>query len=175
MPVWLVGPLIKILLLAALVGGIFLSGAHWKQKQWDASIMEQSVKVAHVIVAVAQLTGKIATEHAATTIKTAARHEALRKDIRNVHPEAASVRISPTLERVFDGISGLSSRADGVPASLSHPASPPGAPEDGATLAEVLQAYEYVTGHYDALWDTYHALVEVIVKTTELQRTGSGN
>lgn len=175
MPLWLVGLLLKLLLVAALVGGIFFSGAHWKQNQWDASIQAQSVKVAHVIVAVAQQTAKIAAAHAAQTIRTAARHEALRKDIRYVQPEAQSVRISPTLERVFDGISGVRGRPDGLPAPAGHSAGPPGAPENGSTLAAVLSAYEYVTEHYDALWDTYSALVEVIVKTEALQRAGSGN
>lgn len=175
MPVWLIGPLLKMLALLALVGGIFFAGAHWKQTQWDASIQAQSVKVAHVIVAVAQQTAKIAAAHAAQTIQTAARHEALRKDVRHVQPEAQSLRISPTLERVFDGISGVRGRPDGLPAPAGHSAGPPGAPENGSTVAAVLSAYEYVTEHYDALWDTYRALVEVIVKTEAIQKQGSGN
>ncbi|MDO8547873.1 MAG: hypothetical protein Q7R68_11020 [Nitrospirales bacterium] len=169
------GLLIKLALLIALVGGIFFAGAHWKQTQWDAAIMEQSVKVAHVIVEVAQLTGTIAAEHARTTVKTAARHEALRKDVADHAPTTRTIRISPVLERVFDDIGGVRGRPDGVPAPAGHPAAAPDSPEDGATLAEVLQAYEYVSDHYDALWDDYHALVEIIVQTDAIVKKGSGN
>lgn len=175
MPVWLTGPLLKLLLVLALVGGIFSAGAHWKQKQWDAAIVKQSVKVAHVIVAVAQETAKIAEQHARQTVRTAARHEATRKDVESHAEEAKTIRISPTLERVFDGISGLSGRADSVPAAPGHPAGPAGAQEAGPTALAVLRAYEHAVGELDSLWDDYHALVEIITTTEALQRVGSGN
>lgn len=169
------GLLIKLALLVALVGGIFFAGAHWKQKQWDAAIVEQSVKIAHVIVAVAQETAKIAERHARETIKTAARHEAARKEIEVHADEARSVRISPALERVFDDISGVRARPDGLPTPAGHPAGPAGAQETGPTVLALLRAYEHAVAELESLWDDYDALVQVIVRTDAIQREGSGN
>lgn len=179
MPIWLTGPLLKLLgvlaLILALIGVGEWHGRGAVQTKWDASIAKQAVASANTVIKAAENTAKLETK-----LETAKRTRA--GTVQIIHDEVIRYAEGPSqkcvlnseLERVADDLARLHNDADRVPAAPSAPGQPAAAPETHVTDVALLRAYEDATAQLFTFWDTYHALVEWVTTTYVIEREGAG-
>jgi hypothetical protein len=175
------GPLIKYGAMAvAFVGfclGLILYGEHRRQLEWDAAIATQAIASAQTVITAAENTARVETKFVRQAAKTKVVTQTIEKEvIRYVEGPSQKCVVSPEFERAFDTVSRVpDAPADGVPAAPSAPGVVAESPEAPVTDAAVLFAYQDAIDELDALWDTYHALVEWVRTSYAIQTAGGGN
>ena len=181
MPLALLSPLAKYLVMGAAVVAILLSaflyGRKTKQIEWDAAIAQQAVAAAASVIEQAESTAKVETQfvHEQARVKIVTQ-QVDREVIKYVSRPNSTCVLSPEFERAFNRVSELLDvpRADGLSASTGaadltvEPSGPV------PTTVALVRVHRDATVQLRELWTAYHALVEWVRTSYDLQRAGAG-
>lgn len=173
MPLFLAGPIVKLIALALAVAALFGLGyyrGYAAEKQaWDAAIAKQAVKSADTVIKAAENTAKVVTRYIKVKGDTQLVIETVEKEvIRYVDTPHPTCVLDRQFERVWDAGSNR------LPAAAGPPSGPDGIADSGLTPATVLRAHADDANTYAKLRDAYRALVEWNKTTYLIQKEGAG-